>query len=37
MRDKDWYIYVVVLHTQTDLRYRLVDKEGTYIHIDFMC
>jgi hypothetical protein len=23
--DKDWYIHVVVLHKQTDLRYRLVD------------
>jgi len=27
--DKAWYIDVVVLHTQTDLRYRLVDKEGS--------
>jgi hypothetical protein len=25
--DKDLHIHVVVLHTQTDLKYRLVDKE----------
>ena len=25
--EKDCYIHVVVLHTQTDIRYRLVDKE----------
>ena len=30
--DKDWYIHVVVSHTQTDLRYRLVDKEKRNIH-----
>jgi len=28
-----------MLHTQTDLKYRLIDKEkkGTYMHINFMC
>jgi len=25
--DKDWYIHVVVLYTQTDLRYGLVDQD----------
>ena len=25
--DKDWYIHVVVLHKQTDLRNRLVDTD----------
>jgi len=30
--DKDWYLHVVVLHTQTDQRYRLVDKEKRNIH-----
>jgi hypothetical protein len=35
---KDWYIHVVVLHTQISLRYRLVHKEkGTYMHVDFTC
>jgi len=36
--DKGWYIHVVVLHTQTDLRYGLVDKEKRNIHaFDFIC
>jgi len=36
--DKIWYIHVVVLYTQTDLTYGLVDKKkGTYMHVDFMC
>jgi hypothetical protein len=35
--DKDWYIHVVVLHTQADQRYILVDKKGTYMHVNFMC
>jgi hypothetical protein len=30
--DKDWYIHVVVLYTQTDLRYMLVDEEKRNIH-----
>jgi len=34
--DKVWYIDVVVLYTQTDLRYRLVDKKGTYMHVNFV-
>jgi len=30
--DKVWYIHVVTLYTQTDPKYRLVDKEKRNIH-----
>jgi len=35
MKDKDWYIHVVTLHTQQDLKYRLVVKEKRNINVYF--